>query len=42
MTFTNDNRPYQNNKIYPKTDELFPGEAEERQRSESLMMMQTQ
>lgn len=31
-----DTRPYQNNKIYPKTDELFPGEAEERQRQSNL------
>jgi len=29
-------RPYQNNKIYPKTDELYPGEAEERQRQSNL------
>ena len=26
-------RPYQNNKVYPNSDELFPGEEEERQRS---------
>lgn len=29
-------RPYQNNKIYPNSDELFPGEAEERQRQSHL------